>query len=1643
MSPPPPAAVARPKKKDKWGEEAESTASRSHADMSSSSRQHSQPHSKHSRSSSSDSSVSPPRSKDNKAKAKAKAKKKKSRAGKESDSDESHIKSKKWLSPLKKTLKLKKAKAMGGSGDAKVVEEERPPKQRSASPKASRRGDRPELMGEEPMLPSRSHESRRESDTARSRGHSSEKREKKVKGGRQSSESPAPLLDRSRGAKRGDSSRDTSFGRKGRQSESPVQQGDRSGSSRRGDNSRDLPYDRRKLDQRDRGESRKGVGDERSKRPATPPLRQAEISRRPPEGARESVGETPCCGKRRGAAGRTERGGAAGRSLSPVPPPPLRIGAGDRRGSVGVAMATASISTGVRIVGSLTPIGVVATIIGTGDRRPAGTESSRGVGEGETTLRDLSETRRGVRAWVATCPLTGRTACGEEGAETGGTCRGTTRGVSGAEMPPGTGGTTATGTEMDVWRKVASMAARGMGRTASGAAVSGKGGSRSGGEWGADRGDPSRDLGGGRLDERGRVPGGNGSVGSGSSGGRLYRDDGREGGDRRGREVIPEVRPPLEGGRLDRPDRSEIRSERDARLDRGDGRLDRGDGRMERGDSRGEGRLDRVEGRMDRGEGRLERGDSRGDRGLPRNDSRHDRLDRVDNRLDRGDVQMEHRRGEQPVPPMDQRGFRQGRGMGAGPGPGDGRGAMRGVGSRSPVDNRGFEFDRRDPVVGGRPGDRDARMMDRDRELGGLGQLPPPRDRFLPAGPAEFRRDDPAFRDIIPEAGGGGAIRDRRGDDRFIGPEGIDLPPRGDHRFDDVRDDRVPGRGQGEDRQGRDRMMPRRGGHFDFGRGPGPEVRPPDMLPNQRRGPLLPTPVEEPPRRGGRGEAYDREPQRVGRDGPRDAREGRGGRRDQRDGDLGPEMGRGGREPPREGVRDPPAWERDAAKEGRAGRDGPRDLGRRSGGGFNAPGEDFPLDADRSRDADRSDSKRRDRDKEAQDADPSPSSKRGGDKKEGEAGNGGGGKDSVRGEKTDASDARSTRSADDVRELAGPRGKDGEPAVAAAVGGAGGSGAALLKGVRDRDSRSDGKRSPDPNQGKPDPSLPGRRAPVRARSLSPKQRSRTPGGAAGGGGGGADTTRSPGRRRSPSRRGAPDQVPSPASKTGGRRGRSRTPVGTKRKLEEDLRSPRGGGTKDDTKSPVAKRPREESRSPGRKGSSRHPSPAGSHHSLGSHSSVERRRLRPGGGGLTQREPETRFFGSSSAHNDRDSPARRDRERERDSPAWRERERERERERDSPARRDRDRERDKEGKAEKVGEAGKGDGDKAEGSRKRGRSPPRPHGRGSDSGDRGRKRWRGDGSWSEAEGVDSADKEGHKQRTGGGGDQPKAPEEAGDTGDSIKTPSSGMAPLGEAAKASRSGRGPEGEDSSHKHKGEGGEAASLGDGADDSKDASLKNVLYEDDYEKISSDESDFEADDGEKQAQNIVSVLDIDWASLAKQPAPKQTTGSLLKRFHPANVFRQIGVSRALAGDSLFEKIEAICKEGVPAEDGKENGKDKENVDQSAEATTQAKGGAKRMDTSLQSDVPVLHMAAVRQKRERTNLLRNLGPFRRALCARRDLEIRRQLCKVDKVYEQPAVFPTHVMDTDLCKLSMQLFRQGRDFVERKDSECDGKIELAI
>ena len=78
-------------------------------------------------------------------------------------------------------------------------------------------------------------------------------------------------------------------------------------------------------------------------------------------------------------------------------------------------------------------------------------------------------------------------------------------------------------------------------------------------------------------------------------------------------------------------------------------------------------------------------------------------------------------------------------------------------------------------------------------------------------------------------------------------------------------------------------------------------------------------------------------------------------------------------------------------------------------------------------------------------------------------------------------------------------------------------------------------------------------------------------------------------------------------------------------------------------------------------------------------------------------------------------------------------------------------------------------------------------------------------------------------------------------------------------------------------------------------------------------------------------------------------------------------------------KVETAISTENPSEDGeKTSGKVKQRFE-------------------LSDDIAAFHATAVVKNRDRANLLWAVGPNRRALCARRDLEIRRQLCKLGKV----------------------------------------------
>ncbi|XP_036367355.1 zinc finger CCCH domain-containing protein 13 isoform X2 [Octopus sinensis] len=228
------------------------------------------------------------------------------------------------------------------------------------------------------------------------------------------------------------------------------------------------------------------------------------------------------------------------------------------------------------------------------------------------------------------------------------------------------------------------------------------------------------------------------------------------------------------------------------------------------------------------------------------------------------------------------------------------------------------------------------------------------------------------------------------------------------------------------------------------------------------------------------------------------------------------------------------------------------------------------------------------------------------------------------------------------------------------------------------------------------------------------------------------------------------------------------------------------------------------------------------------------------------------------------------------------------------------------------------------------------------------------------------------------------------------------------------------------------------------------------YEEISSEEESMTGDldldllgvggDKKKKKKSIVDVLNIDWSHMMQtnRPKPTEQLGSALQGFRPGRIFSKIGVSRQFAGDFIFIKLQDICNKHLrEIKETNEQGKDQPNENSTTENSTNENSTNENStkDTNppevdqfkFRNHIAALHMASVKKNKDRSNLLHDIGSHRRALCARRDLEIRRQLCQIDKNVEQPSLYPTQIFDSDLCKLSVQLFKQGHDSNGRKDN----------
>ncbi|GIX98788.1 zinc finger CCCH domain-containing protein 13, partial [Caerostris extrusa] len=197
-----------------------------------------------------------------------------------------------------------------------------------------------------------------------------------------------------------------------------------------------------------------------------------------------------------------------------------------------------------------------------------------------------------------------------------------------------------------------------------------------------------------------------------------------------------------------------------------------------------------------------------------------------------------------------------------------------------------------------------------------------------------------------------------------------------------------------------------------------------------------------------------------------------------------------------------------------------------------------------------------------------------------------------------------------------------------------------------------------------------------------------------------------------------------------------------------------------------------------------------------------------------------------------------------------------------------------------------------------------------------------------------------------------------------------------------------------------------------------------DYDPISDDELDAlieEPDDtllkpAVEEKSKIVNALDVDWSTLMSETKTEFVPGFARKRFKAAHVLSRIGFSQALAGPELSAKIINICQKQL----------DEEN-DTNGDANEAAPQEEKKKEKKFVMEHPVaaFHVAISQNKLERANLFNKVGPYRRALCARRDLQIRKVLCRPLNKLDAPAVTYTPqytVVDKELYKQSLELLK---------------------
>ena len=101
--------------------------------------------------------------------------------------------------------------------------------------------------------------------------------------------------------------------------------------------------------------------------------------------------------------------------------------------------------------------------------------------------------------------------------------------------------------------------------------------------------------------------------------------------------------------------------------------------------------------------------------------------------------------------------------------------------------------------------------------------------------------------------------------------------------------------------------------------------------------------------------------------------------------------------------------------------------------------------------------------------------------------------------------------------------------------------------------------------------------------------------------------------------------------------------------------------------------------------------------------------------------------------------------------------------------------------------------------------------------------------------------------------------------------------------------------------------------------------------------------------------------------------GDYIKRFAAGKIFSKIGLSSVLAGPLLTKKVQEACLRDAP---------------------NMAMKDLLASATGVKLNLGALVSAEVRKMKERANVVNDIGPCRRGLCARRYFYQRKQLRKL-------------------------------------------------